>query len=92
MQAQNIIGVKELRTNLDHYINMVQNGEELTVVKRSKVVFKISPVDEEWETVGDFIQIKKGGISGKKLLAMLKNGQDDIQIIAIKRRSEKTYK
>src|SRR3989304_5550455 len=42
-----IVGVKELRENLEKYINRVNKGESFTVVRRSKPVFKISPAGEE---------------------------------------------
>ncbi len=68
-----IVGVKELRENLEKYINRVDKGESFTVVRRSRPVFKISPAEEEnlWETVIDFTKIKKGGIDIKDLLARL---------------------
>jgi len=77
-QKNNIVGVKELRENLDKYIARVNKGETLTVFRRSEPVFKISPVDEwgdtgMWETVADFTDHKKGGISAKELLKHLKN-------------------
>ena len=61
----NIVGVKELRQNLDKYITEVKKGKTFTVFRRSKPVFKLtSPVSEEemWETVIDFTKIKKGGV------------------------------
>lgn len=74
MQTPNIVGVKELRTNLNQYIDLVRKGATLTVVKRSKAVFKIVPVveeDEQWEQVVDFTTIKKGGVSILNLLDRL---------------------
>lgn len=73
MQSQNIVGVKELRTNLDTYIDRVRKGETLTVVRRSKAVFKIVPVEEEeqWEQVVDFTTLKKGGVLISDLLKRL---------------------
>ncbi len=38
----NIIGLKELRENMDTYISKVSKGESFIVVRRSKPVFKIS--------------------------------------------------
>ena len=61
----NIVGVKELRQNLDEYIAQVDKGKTFTVFRRSKPVFKITPVIPEediWETVIDFTKIKKGGV------------------------------
>ena len=60
-----IIGVKELRQNLDEYIAQVDKGKTFTVFRRSKPVFKITPVipeEDMWETVIDFTKIKKGGV------------------------------
>ncbi|MCK5027399.1 MAG: type II toxin-antitoxin system prevent-host-death family antitoxin [Candidatus Pacebacteria bacterium] len=61
----NIVGVKELRQNLDEYIAQVGKGKSFTVFRRSKPVFKITPVipeEDMWETVIDFTKIKKGGV------------------------------
>lgn len=69
-----IVGLKELRGNIDTYISKVKKGDSFVVVRRSKPVFKISSVDEDeglWETVVDFTKIKKGGIPAKDLLAKL---------------------
>ena len=73
MQTTDIIGVKELRTNLDRYINRVRKGETITVVKRSKAVFKIVPLEkeEQWEQIVDFTTINKGGVSISELLSRL---------------------
>jgi len=72
MQTQNIVGVKELRTNLNQYIDQVRKGATLTIVKRSKAVFKIVPMEEEqWEQVVDFTTFKKGGVSISNLLNRL---------------------
>ena len=73
MSKEKIVGVKELRENLEKYINRVDKGESFTVVRRSKPVFKISPAEEEylWESVIDFTKIKKGGASIQELLSRL---------------------
>ncbi|MBU3968948.1 type II toxin-antitoxin system prevent-host-death family antitoxin [Patescibacteria group bacterium] len=73
----NIVGVKELRNNLGKYINKINKGAEFTVIKRSKPVFKISPVDEWgdegiWETVVDFKKIDLRGVDLLKVLDALK--------------------
>ena len=79
-QKTAIVGVKELRYNLDEYIAEVHKGRSFTVVRRSKPVFKISPIDTwgdegKWETVIDF---GPKGMSAEKVLRMLKkiDGQD----------------
>jgi len=70
----NIVGLKELRYNLETYIAEVKKGKSFIVVRRSKPVLKISAPDEAdelWERVADFTTIHKRGISAKKLLAEL---------------------
>lgn len=69
-----IIGLKELRGNVQKYASLVEKGNSFIVIKKSKPLFKISSVDEDeglWETVVDFTKIRKGGISAKELLARL---------------------
>lgn len=73
-----IIGLKEFRLNADKYINAVKHGKFFTVVRRSKPVFNITPVDEwgddgVWETVVDFKNKKGKGIKSGELLKILKS-------------------
>ena len=67
------VGVKELRENLDKYLIRIKKGESFTVIKKSKPVFKITPLDaeEKWETVADFTEISKNGVSAHKILKEL---------------------
>jgi len=68
----NIITSKDLRENLAKYSDKVNKGESFIVFKRSRPIFKISPViDEVWEEVIDFTKIVKGGIKIDDLLARL---------------------
>jgi prevent-host-death family protein len=71
----NIVGLKELRGNLERYISQVRKGRSFVVVRRSAPVFKIAPplsTDEGvWEDVVDFTKIKKGGIALNELLARI---------------------
>lgn len=70
-----ILGLKELRENMQKYASRVGRGESFIVIKKSKPLFKISSVDEDeglWETVIDFTKIRKGGIPAEELLAKLK--------------------
>lgn len=71
---RNIIGLKELREDMEKYITRVDRGESFTVVRRSKPVFQLAPVDDEsgWETVVDFTQFRKGGMPVKEVIARLK--------------------
>ena len=69
-----ILGLKELRENMQKYASLVEKGESFVVVKKSKPLFKISSLDEDeelWETVIDFTNVRKGGIPAKELLAKL---------------------
>mgnify|MGYP001562568537 CR=1 len=69
----NIIGLKELRTNVDSFITQIQKGKSFIVVRRSKPVFKISPPEDSnvWEPVVDFTKIKKGGVALRDILLRL---------------------
>ena len=62
-----IVGLKELRENMDSYISQVKKGRSFVVVRKSKPVFKLTPLDmwgDEgvWEKVVDFTKIKKEGV------------------------------
>ena len=72
----NIIGFKELRENSEKYIRAVSKGHSFTIVRRSKPVFKMVPVDEwgdegVWETVVDFRDKNGKGIRDTDLIKML---------------------
>jgi antitoxin (DNA-binding transcriptional repressor) of toxin-antitoxin stability system len=69
----NIIGLKELRENVGQYAQQVAKGKSFIVVRQSKPLFKISPIDEEenWETVIDFTKIKKGGVPVGDIVAAI---------------------
>lgn len=65
---ETIIGLKELRENTEKYISQIDKGHSFTIVRRSKPVFRITPVDVwgdegEWETVVDFRDIEPRGVS-----------------------------
>ena len=75
-KESSIIGFKDLRENADRYINAVGRGREFTVVRRSKPIFKMVPVDEwgdegNWETIADFRDKSGKGIEAGKLLKIL---------------------
>ncbi len=70
----NIIGLKDLRENLGVYEKRIASGQSFIVMKRSKPIFAIGPVDEEgWETVIDFTKYRKGGIPASELIKILKD-------------------
>ncbi len=69
-----IVGLKELRQNIESYIAKVKKGKSFVVVKRSRPVFRISsPFDDGglWENVVDLTKIKKGGVRIEELLSRL---------------------
>ncbi|OHA65851.1 MAG: hypothetical protein A3D64_00045 [Candidatus Wildermuthbacteria bacterium RIFCSPHIGHO2_02_FULL_49_9] len=68
-----IVGLKDLRENMDKYVRDVGRGTDYVVVRRSKPLFRmVAPLeDENWETLVDFTKIKKGGVNIKDLLSRL---------------------
>lgn len=73
--SSSIVGLKELRENIETYISQVKKGRSFVVVRRSKPLFKITAIMEEdggaWERVVDFTKIKKGGVPIADLLSRL---------------------
>lgn len=54
------------------YAARVKKGESFLVMKRSKPLFRVAPVEHElWEEVIDFTSLKRGGVDIKELLARL---------------------
>lgn len=81
--TRGIIGLKELRENMSTYIRQTGQGKSFTVVRRSRPIFKITPVDTwgdegSWETVVDFRKINPRGVPIDDVIASLKrlNAQD----------------
>ena len=69
----NVIGLKDLRENLGSYEKLIKTGRSFIVMKRSKPIFTIGPVDnEEWETVIDFTKFRKNGMPIDELITTLK--------------------
>ncbi|MDO8565054.1 MAG: type II toxin-antitoxin system prevent-host-death family antitoxin [bacterium] len=63
----NIIGLRDLRENTENYIAQVGKGKSFVVVRRSKPVFRVTPVDEwgdegNWKTLIDFRKINPRGV------------------------------
>lgn len=73
MKNTQTIGLKELRENIETYIEKVKKGRSFVVMKKSKPVFKISSPEEEdlWQPVIDFTKIKRGGVAIADLLKRL---------------------
>lgn len=72
--AKNVVGLKELRENFEQYIKQVEKGETVTVLRRSKPLFKMTAVEteEEWETVVDFTKEFGAGVPVTELLSSIK--------------------
>ena len=68
-----MIALKDLRLNMDKYATKVRDGESFIVLKQSKPIFKIVPLnnEEKWEEVINFAKIKKGGVDVDELLSYL---------------------
>ena len=69
---EQIVPFKEFRLNALKYITALEKGQSFLVIKRSRPVFRLEPIGEMWETIGDFSSVRGGGISAKKLLKALK--------------------
>jgi len=74
---KNIVGLRELREHTEKYVTQIKKGKSFTVVRRSKPIFRITPVDEwgdegVWETVADFREIHKDGVPAIDVLKALK--------------------
>jgi len=75
MIQSTIIGLKELRENTEHYIRAVGKGKSFAVVRRSRPIFEIRPIDEDddclWDTIIDFDKIRPGGVPAGEVAAVL---------------------
>ena len=72
---KNIVGLKELRENMETYIRRVGKGKSITVFRRSTPLFRLTPIDAEedgWETVIDFTKETGRGVPVEELLASMK--------------------
>lgn len=66
------INLKEFRENVSKYEARIKKGDSFIVMRRSKPLFRISPVEEEgWETVIDFTQFRKGGMPVDEVIKAL---------------------
>lgn len=69
-----IVGLKELRENIDTYITEVRKGKSFVIVRKSKPIFKIVPseLEEQWEIAADFTRINKHGVPTSTILKELR--------------------
>lgn len=72
---EQIVTFKDFRLDAQKYIDAIGKGASFLVMKRSRPVFRMEPVGEQWETIGDFTSMKGGGVSAKKLLKILRRGR-----------------
>jgi len=70
---ENLIALKDLRLNMDKYATAVKAGQSFIVLKQSKPLFKLTPINEDndWEEVINFTKIKRGGVDINALLTAL---------------------
>jgi antitoxin (DNA-binding transcriptional repressor) of toxin-antitoxin stability system len=68
-----VISLKEFRITMPKVMEAISAGQSFTVVKRSKPVFQISPVEDEgeWTTIIDFTEISPGGVDAEEVLKAL---------------------
>ena len=76
--SQKNIGLKELRENMEQYIKRVDNGESLTIYRRSTPLFKMTPISDDddernWESVIDFVKETGKAMPMEELLASMKS-------------------
>ena len=77
---KNIIGLKEFRENVETFAKKVNKGDSFIVVRGSKPLFKIVPLEHEhddgqWETVIDFTKINPRGVPIEQIIKAIKDGQ-----------------
>lgn len=73
LRQNSTVSLKELRKQFPKYIDAIAKGQSFTIVKRSKPVFQISPVNDEgsWQIIADFTSIKRQGVSADEVLTAL---------------------
>lgn len=67
-----LIGLKDFRENVESYTKKINQGQSFVVLKKSKPIFRISPIEtDSWEEVIDFTKLKKGGVKINELISRL---------------------
>lgn len=77
---KNIIGLKEFRENVESFAKRVDKGDSFIVVRRSRPLFKVVPLEHEedegqWETVIDFTKINPRGVPIEQIIKAIRDGQ-----------------
>ena len=75
-QQPNIVGLRELRERMDSYVDRVGKGESFLVLRKSKPVFKMEPVDK-WGDEGtwkdfDLRDVKGNGMNIGEFIQLVK--------------------
>jgi prevent-host-death family protein len=87
---ENLVGLKDLRLNMEKYAQKVKAGQSFVVVKKNKPLFRLSSINEneKWEEMIDFTKIKNGGVNIDESLAHLSKQK---QFTAVYQKSGKWY-
>lgn len=77
---EKIIGLKEFRQKVNHLAKEVGKGQSFIIVRRSKPLFRIVPLQEQnendqWVTLIDFTKINPRGVAIEQIIKALKDGQ-----------------
>jgi antitoxin (DNA-binding transcriptional repressor) of toxin-antitoxin stability system len=69
----NIVGLKELRLNIQKYASLIECGESFVVLRKSRPIFRIVPpeLEDKRENAVDFTKISKNGEAAKEILKEL---------------------
>lgn len=67
------VSLKVLREQFPKYIEEIAKGKSFTVVKRSRPIFQINPVNDEgsWSTIADLTEINEEGVLADDVLKAL---------------------
>ncbi len=72
------IGFRELRLKADDVVKAVRAGDSFVVKRNSQPLFRIMPLEEEvWNTVIDFTEIDKNGVSVDEVLSAIEELKQD---------------
>lgn len=86
---ENIVGLKELRQNMANYAIKVKKGQSFIVVKQSKPLFKIIPLEADLQSQES---VRQENIENARLSEFLQTGaQDAHQSLAPLSKEEHNY-
>ncbi len=60
------VGIKELKTRLSSYVDMVKNGEEVIITSRGKDVAVVVPISQERNAVKNLMDSGRAKWTGGK--------------------------